>query len=191
MIFLNKLQKLLNEYENSSCDIRDNAFLYGICNPAPPVAMHIVFAPMPEKIKNNLIDDYKRTIPPELLTLYSVMNGADLFWTVYTIGKKTRIPISRLSIYGVPLTCDRKHLEPFNICIEDLNRHDNIPSSWLKFGSYYSPEGTNDRLDLFVDTETLAVFAVKNGRDEYCVHRTWTSIDYCLCCLFETFCRDK
>ena len=185
MIFLNKIQKLLDEYENCSCAVRDKAFLYGICSQSPPIANHIVYEPMLECEIMNLIDDYKRVIPAELLTLYRFMNGADLFWTVRMIGKKARIPICRLSIYGVPLTCDRMHLEPFNIRIEDLNRPNNTPDSWLKFGSYYSPTVTDIRFDLFVDTESLVVFAVKNGCNVCCIEKSWNSIDCCLCCLLD------
>lgn len=182
MIFLEKIHSLLNTYESHSCGRRDNAFLYGICNPSPPLATHIVFAPMPKEVQQNLISAYKRSIPTDLLTLYSTMNGADLFWSVRTVGKKNRrIPYSYLSIYGVPLTWDRKHIEPFNICIEDLNRPRGTPNSWLKFGAYCRPENTTQRLDLFVDTETNDVFAVEHDCVECCVAETWDSIDTCLC----------
>lgn len=185
MIFLDKIQKLLAKYENHPCATRDKAFLYGVCNSKPPIANHIVFEPMSEGDIKKLIADYKRDIPKELLTLYRFMNGADLFWTVRVVGKNRQIPISQLSIYGVPLTFDRMHLEPFNIRIEDLNRPDNTPDSWLKFGSYYRPKITDIRLDLFVDTETFVVYAVKNGSSKCQIERTWISIDYCLCCLMD------
>ena len=123
-------------------------------------------------------------MPAELLNLYRFMNGADLFWSVKKIGTR-QIPFNSLSIYGVPLTFDRLHLEPFNIRIEDLNRPNNTPDSWLKFGSYYSPTVTDIRFDLFVDTESLVVFAVKNGCNVCCIEKSWNSIDCCLCCLLD------
>lgn len=185
MIFLRKLHNIIDTYDSQSCCVRDNAFLFGVCVP-PPLAKHIVFAPMPDDVKQNLISAYRCTIPTELLDLYSAMNGANLFWAVRLVGKKnTRIPFSNLSIYGVPLTWDREHIEPFNISIEDLNRPKGTPDNWLKFGSYYRPKNTDNRLDLFVDTTTNAVFAVEHDYTECCVLENWNSIDDCLCYLFD------
>lgn len=186
MIFLEKLHALLDTFDSESCKARDKAMLYGICDPTPPLAAHIVFSPMPNEVMLDMIKDYKRTFPKELLMLYRAMNGADLFWSVRFVGKKnTRIPISCFSIYGIPLTHDRKHIEPFNIRIEDLNRPNGIPDNWLKFGSYYSPKNTTDRLDLFVDTDLNRVFAVEHGNADCCVTATWNSVDDCLCSVFD------
>ena len=185
MIFIDKIQDFLSKYESRFCGAKDKAFLYGICNPTPPLADHIVFEPLPESEIKHLVNDYKHNIPEELLTLYRFMNGADLFWTVRILGKNVRIPFSRLSVYGVPLTFDRKHIEPYSIRIEDLNRPDNTPESWLKFGSYYKDSIIDFYFDLFVDTETLAVFAVKNGESKCCIEEEWSSIDCCLCSLLE------
>ena len=188
MNFLKKLFNILNMYDSPSCDVKGNAFLYGICAYAPPLAKHIIFAPMPDGIKQNLINSYKQTIPPELLKLYEAMNGANLFWTARLVGKNnTRIPYCYLSIYGVPLTWNREHIEPFNISIEDLNRPKGTPNTWLKFGSYYGCEIPTNRLDLFVDTSTNAVFAVEHSYAECCVSKTWDTIDDCLCYLFDLF----
>ena len=190
MIFLEKLYALLDTFDSASCKVRDQAKLYGVFNFPPPLAEHIVFLPMPNEIMLHMIEDYKRPFPKELLTLYRTMNGADLFWTVRFAGKKkTRIPINLFSIYGVPLTHDRKHIEPFNIRIEDLNRPDNTPDNWLKFGSYYSSENTTDRLDLFVDTDSNCVFSVKHENTDCCVTAKWNSVDDCLCSVFDIVCR--
>ena len=186
--FLKKHYNLLNKYDQNSCCARNNAFLYGVCQTPPPLATHIVFAPMPEDVKLDLVSDYKRSIPAELMTLYDTMNGANYFWSTQMIGPKNiRIPFNYLSIYGVPLTWDRQCIEPFNIRTEDLNRPKGTPESWLKFGSYYRPENIINRLDLFVDTDSRTVYAVEHDCVACCVYKTWHSIDSCLCCLLDLF----
>lgn len=186
MNFLDRIESLQHTYRADECGVQDNASLYGIYNPKPPLATHIVFNPMPQETMQNLVNNYKLNFPKELLVLYHVMNGADLFWTVRLVGKKkTRIPICCFSIYGVPLTYDRKHIEPYNISVEDLNRPRKTPESWLKFGSYYRPENMIDRLDLFIDTNQATVFAVEHEREECSVVASWNSIDSCLCSVFD------
>lgn len=192
MIFLRKIESLQHIYRADECVVQDNAFLYGVCNPKPPLATHIVFNPMPQEAMQNLVNNYKLAFPTELLGLYRVMNGADLFWTVRFVGKKkTRIPICCFSIYGVPLTYDRKHIEPYNISVEDLNRPRKTPESWLKFGSYYRPTNMIDRLDLFIDTNQSAVFAIEHEREECRVVESWSSIDNCLCSVFDLLASQK
>jgi hypothetical protein len=186
MIFLEKISNLKSLYHEDACGLFDGAFLYGIFAKAPPLAKHIIFPPMPSDVMQNLVSSYKSTFPEELLLLYHTMNGADLFWTVRLIGKKgIRIPLNCLSIYGAPLTHDRKKIEPFNISIEDLRRPNGTPTNWLKFGSYYCPEDLSNRLDLFVDTDTSNVFAVKHGSEECMVVKEWNTIDNCLCHLYD------
>jgi hypothetical protein len=179
MNFLKQVKDLCDGYKDLY-SLRDNALLYGVYKQAPPLAEHIIYSPMPNNIIQNLVENYTHTFPSELLTLYKAMNGADLFWIVRHIGnRRIKITHALLSIYGVPLTVDRKHIEPFNIIIEDLNRPKNTPSCWLKFGSYYKKEDT-DRLDLFVDTQTANVYSVTHGSDNCCVIDTWDTIDICL-----------
>jgi len=188
MIFLERLNKILAAYENDVCRTMDNARLYGVCDPAPPLAEHIVFSPMPDEAMREMVNNYKRTFPKELLELYCYMNGACLFWSVNIIGKrKIRIPFSRFCIYGIPMTYDRQHIEPINISIEDLNRPEGTPDSWLKFGSYYRLEDTDNRLDLFADTQSDSVYAVEHESPKCCVARTWSSVDECLCSILDLF----
>lgn len=180
MIFLEKIKNLREKYVNDS-KIRDSAWLYGSFDKTPPIAKHIVFFPMPEDVMREMVENYRRSIPEDLLSIYRCMNGADLFWRVRYIGEnKRRIPRCDFSIYGVPLTYDRKHIEPLNICIEDFDRPDEVPVEWLKFGLYYSPDD-NVRLDLYVDTDIGKVYAVMHERVGCEVCRTWTTIDDCLC----------
>lgn len=186
MNFLGRIDLLRTSYNCGDCKEQDNAMLYGIYISTPPLAKHIVFMPMTAAVMQKLTISYKRVFPPELLMLYRTMNGGDLFWTARVIGKRNiRIALPRLSIYGVPLTSDRKHIEPYNICIEDLNRPNGTPDSWLKFGSYYRPENLSCRRDLFIDTETKLIYAVLHGGNECIIMDTWDSLDSCLCYIFD------
>ena len=114
------------------------------------------------------------------------MNGADMFWSVRVVGKnKTRIPCNFFTIFGVPLTNDRKHLEPFNISIEDLDRPDGTPNSWLKFGFYNNPDDISMRRDLYVDTEGMGVFSVEHSSERCVIKDKWDTIDCCLCDIWD------
>lgn len=185
MIFIDKLQKLLSTYDKGSCEMYGNAFLYGCYETPPPLASHFVFPPMPESTRRTLVENYNLPFPDELLHLYEIMNGADLFWTVYSGSNNIRIPVCQLAIYGVPLTIrDPKFIEPFNISVEDLCRPKETPLTWLKFASYNIVKAS-ERWDLFVDTYEHSVTAVKHGEPKCRVVATWDSIDKCLCCLLE------
>lgn len=185
MKFLRILDCLRSDYSDN-CKIQDNAVLYGVNNQPPPLAKHIVFNPMPPIAIDDIVSNYKLDFPTELLKFYSKTNGADFFWTLCSLEKsKIQIPFCLFSIYGIPLTHDRKHIEPYNIVIEDLNRPNGVPECWLKFGSYYMPDNLSIRHDLFVDTIQNTVFAVNHEQAECCIMKTWDSIDICLCSIFE------
>ena len=184
LIFVELIKKMFSEY-GSDCRTQDSSVLYGICDPAPPLANHIVYSPMSECTLQHLVDSYKRTIPNELILLYRALNGADLFWTSTCIPKTNiHIPVCRLSIFGVPMSNSRDRVEPFNISIEDLNRPHGTPAGWLKFGSFYKSDNLSNRYDLFVDTDSGCVYSVGHDIQECTISETWASIDNCLCNIF-------
>ena len=186
MSFIDRIQALKQSYSAVACARRDHAFLLGTFAKTPPLARHIVFAPMPEAAKADLLRSYKRAFPADLLEIYSYMNGADLFWARHCIPKaKIEIPVKHLTVFGVPLSADREHLEPYNISVEDLNRPQDTPEAWLKFGSYALPHAPELRWDLFVDTDSGAVNAVESRIRECAVHKSWESIDRSLSELFD------
>lgn len=186
MKFISKINDLNNKYGKEYCGVKDKALLYGVYDDVPPLAKHIVFLPMPEDVMQELIKNYKRSFPRELLVLFQTMNGAHLFWIVRHVGKKNiRIPRSCFSIYGIPLTSDRKHIEPYNISIEDFDRPHKIPESWLKFGHYCRPDNTSIRFDLYVDTDGAGVYAIDHESKECCISKTWETMDNCLCDVFD------
>lgn len=188
MDFIKRITDMQKHYEDTECSTSGYALLYGLQKETPPLAEHILFSPMPFDAQKDLVSAYKRQFPEELLQFYNFSNGALLFWTVRYLGeKKIRIPTNLLSIYGLPLIFDRKHIEPFSIDIEDLHRPDDAPDTWLKFGSYYESADAPDRFDLFVDTEKHNVYAVKHSATKLHIERKWDSLDLCLCEIFDYF----
>jgi hypothetical protein len=185
MRFLDVLEEYLRRYAAEDTKQVDCSQLYGLIQSPPPLAEHIVFHPLDDVLKTDLVGRYKRVFPLDLLELYSHINGANLFWIRVPLRNGAiQIPCCLFAIHGVPLTYDRTHLEPFNLSIEDLNRPQETPESWLKFGSYYHPNNFSDRHDLFVDTDTLSVFSIKHGQEICRVETEWTSIDACLFDIF-------
>ena len=184
MRFIEKINTLKASYRSDRCGTRDQAELLGKFAETPPLAAHMIFRPMPMDVQQHLIASYKRKVPAELLQLYDVMNGANLFWARKIMGKSgISIPVKYLSIFGVPLTTDRMHIEPFNISIEDLNRPDATPAAWLKFGNYSMPD--DKTYDLFADTDTGRVYSVENRIPRCVVSESWESIDEALCAVYD------
>ena len=191
MNFFKKVSTLI-EANIDSHETMDHAGLYCVYQQPHPLAKHVIFSPMPDGLIKHMIENYKRTFPEQLLVLYTVMNGANLFCTVRLMEQKKtkrtfRIPHISFSIYGIPLTYDRMHIEPFNISIEDLNRPAGTPDSWLKFGCFCRPEELSKRMDLFVDVECGQVYAIDHDANECCISETWNSVDNCLCHVFDLF----
>ena len=187
MIFVEKICHLKEKYSQSQ-SVQGYAELYNLYDSAPPLAEHIIYAPMSKNIAEHLITSYKLTIPKELLSVYQAMNGADLFWTAWEVPKTNiRIPVCCFSIYGIPIENSREYPEPFNISVEDLNRPSNTPSHWLKFGSYCQSDNISCKFDLFVDTELDTVHATEHNASKCTVLQDWNSIDHCLCSIFDMF----
>ena len=73
--------------------------------------------------------------------------------------------------------------EPFDIRIEDLGRHEDIPNNWLKCGSYIKDTDFNTTFDIFIDTATERVYSCI--RKDYKVVCECNDLDTCLCDLFD------
>lgn len=162
------------------------AALYGCEQPTVRTAMHIVFHPMPAEMAVHLEESYKQPFPQELLALYRHMNGAELFRTLLPIGNTgITVPFSCFSVYGVPWDTDRKHVYPFNLSIEDLNRVPGTPHGWLKFGAFSMPDDLNFRMDLFFDPENRNVHSIVHNAPSFQILETWQTLDICLCSIFD------
>jgi hypothetical protein len=188
MKFIEKMEQLCKSYRAEDTQLRGTLYLYGVntFDPKPPLAEHFVFSPMPKTVMEDFVDYYAYPVPEQLLTVYRYMNGVNMFWKVNYFGKKkTRIPIGTFYIYGVPDPYDPRQIEPFNIKIENLNRPKNAPEYMLHFASFYRPGDFDTRYNLFVDTQTQAVYSIENGSKHWEVIDTWDSIDDCLCDVFD------
>ena len=183
MKFLEKVMTLMSSYDETVCGMRDQGRLYGKCEELL-TAKHVIFQPMPEAVQKQLLEDYRRPFPPELLEIYQFMNGGNLFTKPLNI-QGYKISDIHFSIYGIPLTNDRKHLEPFNIQIEDIDRREKVSKSWLKFGSY-KHLNHKDKIGLFADTDSRKAYAAVHDRakNKTTVLESWDSIDECLCAVF-------
>lgn len=150
------------------------------------MAEHFIFAPMSHELVQHLVQSYRRSIPEDLLTLYTAANGMELFRTMCAIPGGFKLPTSKLSVFRVPLLTDRQHLAPYNISIEDLSRLPNTPETWLKFGTRCKMDGeiTLGEYDLYEDTDSGAVYQSERTGKTLQISAQWESVDACLCSLF-------
>ena len=119
-------------------------------------------------------------------------NGANLCITkMWHTVKKKRIPTASgfFTIFGLPRTQPYgrppEMEEPFDLRIEDLSRHDDIPKTWLKCGVYTRNYDFHSRTDIFIDTKTEQVYAcVKNQKD---IVEQWNNLDECFCKVYHSF----
>lgn len=192
MRFLTLLSQLINQYGDSYVYTENKVLLLNPQEP-PQIADHFIYSPMPEPVMQHLIQSYRRPFPYNLLELYTFTNGLDLFRTLRSITEEISLPASRLSVYGVPIFIDRKHLEPLNISLEDLSRLPDTPNNWLKFGCFRDIRHGKqiNEYDLYVDTDKYNAYQVERLGMVPSVAGVWNSIDDCLCNLFEGIQRDN
>lgn len=187
MKFISLISQLKESYHDDIQYTDNQVCLLGPNSSETPIAVHFLYAPMSETLMQYLVQSYKRTIPTDLLAIYSYANGMELFRTMRQLSNGLRIPASQISIYGIPLLSDRKRLEPFNISIEDLSRPLGTPKTWLKFGCSREicQEAMVSESELYVDTDVGTVYQSICSQNSLQVNEQWPSIDDCLCELFE------
>ena len=184
MDFFYLIDVLKEECKNNTI-IRDNETL--LLNPNKiPKAQHILYKPLSvELIDEYLVKVYSNTFPPQYIEFHKYSNGIELFMFKILIGK-FEFAGSNLTLYGLPRTkpFDRPAdmEEPFDIRVEDLRRHDGIPNTWLKVGTYRLEYELGGEADIYIDCDSQRVFATK--RDKCSVEEQWDSLDICLCDLF-------
>ena len=185
MEFINILNNLKSQYADD-CILRKNETL--LLGPGKiPKSRYMLFKPLnDEYIDQFLVSQYKNEFPKEYIEFLKYSNGADLY-TVKIKSGKFEYAYNLFTIYGLPLTqpfgrpFDME--EPFDIRVEDLARHDDIPATWLKCGKYIKEYDMNTINDIFIDTETLKVYScVKNEKD---IIDSWNSLDECFCSIFD------
>lgn len=187
MRFLTLLSQLRDEYGDNIIYTDNQVCLLGPSEP-PYIADHFLYSPMPKSTKQQLVQSYHRHFPVSLLMIYDYANGLDLFRTMRNITKDISLPGSRIRIWGVPILVDRQHLEPLNICLEDLDRLPDTPGNWLKFGCFNDIQQgeIKNEYDLYVSVDEDTVYLVERQKIPLSIVKTWASIDNCLCDLFNT-----
>ena len=186
MRFLTFLSQLKDKYGSNVTFTDNQVCLLGPHEP-PKIADHFFYSPMPNSAMQHLARSYQGHFPDDLLKLYSYANGLDLFRTMRKISEEISLPASKISVYGMPILADRKHIEPLNICLEDLSRLPGTPKNWLKFGCLrdISHGKFTNEYDLYVDTDEGKAYQVERCSTSLSIIRVWQSIDDCLCGLFE------
>ncbi len=187
MLFFEKLESIKKEYKND-CRIRQNGtILFGSDSLLPLYSRHTFFEPLTDEIiEEFLVSDYKFTVPKQYITFLRYTNGISLFTTIRKISG-FRIARSTFEIYGIPRTPPfsrpREMEEPFDVRIEDLARHSDVPKTWLKCGSYIKDTDFYVTFDIFIDTNSNRVYSlVKNDNK---IVAEWDDLDCCLCNLFD------
>lgn len=179
--FIDEITKIREEHKDN-CIIRNNGTI--LLNPMViPKCRHMLFKPLDDSIINEfLCDVYEYNIPNEYIEFLKQTNGANLYY-VKLKSKKYSFACCQFIMFGLPRTkpfgrpLDME--EPYDIRIEDLSRHKNIPETWLKCGRYIKDCKFDDPIDIFIDTISGAVNSYKKDTDEFV--NSWSSLNQCFC----------
>lgn len=183
MEFLNLLNELRDAYSDD-CIVRKNGTL--LLHPGQiPNCRHMLFQPLPqEMIEEQLIAKYKNVFPAEYISFLQYANGANLF-TVRVKMENFSLAQCMFVLYGLPLNPPYSRPdgeEPYDVRIEDLARHKNIPQSWMKCGRYIQSADFNAPIDIFINTADAKVYACEKNKQE--ILAQWNNLDECFCDIF-------
>ncbi len=187
MEIIKKIENLKNEF-SENCVTRKNGTILLEPNTIPN-CRHMLFKPLTQEYANNfLINEYKNTFPDEYLRFLFYTNGANLFNVKLNIqGFSIAHPL--FVIFGLPLTplsCRAQDMEePFDLRIEELARHKDIPDAWIKCGTYTKDYNFDIQNDIFIDTTSNHVFSCQKNKKN--IINNWNSLDDCLCDVFDSF----
>lgn len=189
MKFIEYLNGLQKEYSNNYLVRKNGTILL-----APgklPKSKHMLFKPLKQDIIDEfLISHFNLDFPKEYIDFLKYSNGASLF-TIKVNAGKFSFASSLLEILGLPLTppfnrpLDME--EPFDIRVENLSKHKNIPNTWMKCAVWIKVEniGKSKQTDIFIDTATNRVYACeKNHKD---ILNEWNNLDECFCNIVDSF----
>ena len=187
-----KILDALKEQYKADMIIRDNGTI--LLSPGTiPNYRHMLFKPLDDKlIEKFLVSQYAYKCPQSYIEFLKYSNGANLCTTrMWHNIKKKRIPTAcgLFTIYGLPRTQPfgrpREMEEPFDMRIEDLGRHDDIPSEWLKCGTYYRNYDFLSRTDIFIDPKVEKVYACIQKQNR--IVDSWDNLDECFCSVYHSF----
>lgn len=186
---------MLNELKKQYSDnyiVRKNGTL--LLSPGKiPNSRHMLFKPLSnEYVEEYLVKQYRNDFPIDYINFLKYSNGANLN-TIRLKTTKVSFAHPLFVIFGLPLTPPFNRPfdmeEPFDIRIEDLARHNEIPKTWLKCGTYTHNYNFKEQTDIFVDTETNKVYAcIKNQKE---IVDSWDNLDECFCSILDSFANSK
>lgn len=188
MEIITRIERLLEASRTDSV-VQENGTI--LLNPGKiPKCRHMIFKGLTDDVlREYLIADYKKPFPEEMATFLKQYNGCSLYWVRLFTNDRMSFAASLLSVYGLPMTPPfnrpKNQDEPFDIRIEDLGRHKNVPKHWLKFGSYIRDYQFEYMAELFYDTLGKKVYACYKNEDQ--ILDQWDSMDDCLCSLMDGF----
>ncbi|MBE6772512.1 MAG: hypothetical protein E7547_10275 [Ruminococcaceae bacterium] len=187
MEIIKRIEKLKIEFSENTITRKNGTIL--LEPNTIPNCRHMLFIPLTQEYANNfLIDEYKNNFPDEYLRFLFYTNGANLFNVKLNIqGFGIAHPL--LVVFGLPLTPPLSRTqdaeEPFDLRIEDLARHKDIPDTWIKCGTYTKDYNFDIQNDIFIDTTSNHVFSCPKNQKN--IINNWSSLDDCLCDIFDSF----
>lgn len=184
MEFIETLETLKMKYGNNNL-VRNNGTI--LLGPEKiPKCRHMLFRPLSEKMINAyLVAEYANEFPKEYIEFLKYSNGANLY-SVRLKTEKFSIAHPMMVIFGLPLTppfgrpLDME--EPYDLRVEDLARHADIPTSWLKCGTYIREYNFKLTYDIFIDTKTKRIFSTEKNKNT--VIESWENLDECFSCIY-------
>lgn len=186
-MFLDIIANLKETFACDSMERKNGTLLLG--PNGIPNCQHMIFAPLPvQYIETHLVAESYYPFPTEYAALLQHMNGANLC--------RVRIRMVELcfaydlmTIFGLPLLPTGQRVqdleEAFDVRIENLARHPDLPHNWLKCGTYirnYDFQVTND---IWIDTSSGKVYACPKNTAK--IVDSWDCLDDCLCSVYHSF----
>ena len=185
--FTSKIQNLEKQYAMDCTTSINNAKLLGLGT--IPYSKHVLHKPLTKKLlKEYLIDQYTLDFPIEYARFLKIYNGLNLFRVKITTPKFS-FAYGLFTIYGLPLTPpfarSKGEEQPFDVRIEGLSKHKNLPESWFKFAAYVNPNEIDIIYELFIDTTTNNVYSCERKKAE--IIQQWSDLESCLCEIFDSY----
>lgn len=195
MEFFKILDNLKEQYKNDMVVRKNDTIL--LHPDKVPRCKHMLFNPLTDEIiKEYLVDVCVQKFPDEYIRFLKYSNGANLatskVW--HTVkSKKIATAHSSFIIFGLPRTppFSRKPdmEEPFDLRIEDLRRHDDVPEHWIKCGTYSKEPNFAIPYDIFIDTHTEKVYSCITEKSE--IVDSWETLDECFCSIYNALLDSK
>ena len=181
MRFLKMVDAIIDEHHSNMVKKKNGAIFM---DPGHiPNARHIVFPGLKqEEIDQYLVSVYRQPFPTSYQYLLRHLNGAELC-VIRLNSQNFSFACATLVIYGLPKRPPQageiEKLEPFDVRVEDLRRHSQLPNNFLKVASYFINEDFRTRIDMFIDTEDEKVYAYQECSTN--MVDSWDNLDDALC----------